>query len=396
LTGRDIRRAIIIGCGIAGPAVGTFLRRLGIDAVVCERRSTEAPDQGLFLGVAPNGMHVLGELGVRDRIAALSVPCAGFEFRNARGQIIGAIDRQHDDVKYGARLQMIRRGDLHRVLTSAARQAGVQVLFDRSLIALDQPDPSTAVAHFMDGGQEQGDMVIGCDGIHSTARLLTLPSAPRPTYSGLLDFGGFARCTVPIPTGVNVMVFGRRAFFGAFRTPAGEVWWFHSSGEKRDVVFPDAPAVRAHLLALHQHDPAWIGDLIDATETVAGPFPLNDILWMPQWDRGRVCLVGDAAHATTPSAGQGASLALEDALVLAQCLRDIASPERAFATFERVRRPRTEAIVRQSRRNGSRKTASGPIGDWIRDRVLPFFLRLGTKEQERQYAYRVAWSDRYA
>jgi 2-polyprenyl-6-methoxyphenol hydroxylase-like FAD-dependent oxidoreductase len=165
LTGRDIRRAIIIGCGIAGPAVGTFLRRLGIDAVVCERRSTEAPDQGLFLGVAPNGMHVLGELGVRDRIAALSVPCAGFEFRNARGQIIGAVDRQHDDVKYGARLQMIRRGDLHRVLTSAARQAGVQVLFDRSLIALDQPDPSTAVAHFMDGGQEQGDMVIGCDGI---------------------------------------------------------------------------------------------------------------------------------------------------------------------------------------------------------------------------------------
>ena len=116
---------------------------------------------------------------------------------------------------------------------------------------------------------------------------------------------------------------------------------------------------------------------------------------MPRWHSGRVCLIGDAAHATTPSAGQGASLAFEDAMVLAQCLRDIDVPEHAFAAFERARRRRVEAIVRQSRRNGSGKAVAGPIREWVRDRVLPFFLRLGTKAQERQYAYRLNWLQRY-
>ena len=116
---------------------------------------------------------------------------------------------------------------------------------------------------------------------------------------------------------------------------------------------------------------------------------------MPRWHSGRLCLIGDAAHATTPSAGQGASLALEDAMVLAQCVRDIDVPEHAFAAFERARRRRVEAIVKQSRRTGSAKAVSGPIGEWIRDRVLPLFLRLGTKAQERHYAYRVNWEQRY-
>jgi 2-polyprenyl-6-methoxyphenol hydroxylase-like FAD-dependent oxidoreductase len=229
MTERHLRRAIIIGCGIAGPAVGMFLRRVGIESVVCERRPTEASDEGLFLGVAPNGMNVLTELGLRDSIEAVSVACNGFEFRNARGDVIGAIDRRRDEANYGARLQMIRRGDLHRVLTSEARRAGVDVQFGRSLVAVDQHDSSTVVAHFMDGGQERGDVVIGCDGIHSTARSLTIPRTPDPTYSGLLDFGGFARCPVPVPTGVNVMVFGGRSLapsrhrwgrYGGFTTAA--------------------------------------------------------------------------------------------------------------------------------------------------------------------------------
>ena len=127
-----------------------------------------------------------------------------------------------------------------------------------------------------------------------------------------------------------------------------------------------------------------------------GPFALNDILSMPRWHSGRVCLIGDAAHATTPSAGQGASLALEDAVVLAQCIRDIDAPQAAFATFERLRRTRVETIVKQSRRTGSTKAVSGPIGEWVRDRILPFFLRLGTAAQERQYAHRIDWAQRYA
>jgi 2-polyprenyl-6-methoxyphenol hydroxylase-like FAD-dependent oxidoreductase len=150
------------------------------------------------------------------------------------------------------------------------------------------------------------------------------------------------------------------------------------------------------VLSLHRDDPSWIRNVIASTERLVGPFPLNDILFMPRWHNGRVCLVGDAAHATTPSAGQGASLALEDAMVLAQCIRDIDAPEQAFAAFETARRKRVETIVKQSRRNGNSKAVSSPVGEWVRDRVLPLFLRLGSKAQERQYAYRLDWGQRYA
>jgi 2-polyprenyl-6-methoxyphenol hydroxylase-like FAD-dependent oxidoreductase len=395
---RNSSRVVIVGGGIAGPALGIFLRRVGFDVVLYERRSSEAVDEGLFLGVAPNGMNVLVDLDMHTAVEKISVPCRGFEFQNACGHVIGTIDRANDEARFGARLQMVRRADLHRVLTDRARAAGVEVHFGHTLTEIDHSDPASVVARFADGASDRGDILIGCDGIRSTVRRLTVPEAPQPAYSGLLDFGGITdNPSLPIPIGVNVMVFGRRAFFGAFKTPNGQVWWFHNSGAKQfEIMRREASALRGHVLSLHQDDPSWIGDVIAATERVVGPFPLNDILFMPRGHAGRVCLIGDAAHATTPSAGQGASLALEDAMVLAQCIRDINVPEEAFAAFERARRSRVETIVKQSRRNGSSKAVSGPMQAWLRDRVLPLFLRLGAKWQERQYAFRIDWQQRYA
>jgi 2-polyprenyl-6-methoxyphenol hydroxylase-like FAD-dependent oxidoreductase len=375
-----------------------FLKRIGIDVIVCERRPESAVDEGLFLGVAPNGMNVLADLGVHERVAAVSASCRGFEFQNARGQVIGTINREHDGSRFGAQLQMVRRGDLHQVLTEAARGRGVEVQHGRPLIGIDQTDAGGIIAKFAEGADEACDALIGCDGLRSRARQLVLPGAPSPAYSGLVDFGGITTAAdLPLPVGVNVMVFGRRAFFGAFKTPSGEVWWFQNSGQKRpELVLRDPEAARRQILDLHANDPAWIRDLVSSTASVMGPFALNDILSMPRWHAGRVCLIGDAAHATTPSAGQGASLALEDAMVLAQCMRDVDDPESAFALFDRVRRTRVETIVKESRRTGHTKAVSGPIGEWVRDRVLPFFLRLGTAAQERHYAHRIDWAQRYA
>ena len=391
-----LKRVVIVGCGIAGPVLGMFLKRIGIEAVICERRAHEALDEGLFLGIAPNGMNVLADLDLHRAVEAISVPCHGFQFQNARGVTIATLDRTEDAQRFGARLQMVLRGELHGVLTNAARAQGIPVRFGRRLVAIDRSDSSRVVAAFGNGETEDADVLIGCDGINSTTRQLTLPGSPPPAYSGLLDFGGISEAAgVPLDIGVNVMVFGRRAFFGAFKTPSGQVWWFHNGGEKHpEAVMREPSALRAHILGLHKDDPPWIRSVIESTHTVVGPFPLNDILSMPRWHADRVCLLGDAAHATTPSAGQGASLALEDAMVLARCLRDIGDPERAFTAFEDARRDRVEKIVRGSRRNGSGKAVSGPVAEWIRDRMLPFFLRLGTKAQEQQYAFRINWAER--
>jgi len=82
---------------------------------------------------------------------------------------------------------------------------------------------------------------------------------------------------------------------------------------------------------------------------------------------------------------------MEDAMVLAQCLRDIEDPVQAFQTFERRRRPRVDAIFQQARRNGSGKAVGGALAEWFRDRLLPIFLRLGASAQSKCYGYRIAW-----
>jgi 2-polyprenyl-6-methoxyphenol hydroxylase-like FAD-dependent oxidoreductase len=416
--GSSVRRVIVAGAGIGGPVLAMWLRRLGMEVVLVEARDAAALAEGAFLGVAPNGMNVLGELGLAEAVAAHGHACTGFRFRNRRGRSIGFIDRSLDRDQFRWPLTMIRRGELHGLLTDEAARIGVDVRYGMRLAAVAQlgvrdsdgavvraPDktpsggdrgrPVGVVARFDDGSAMVADLLVGADGLRSTVRSLVVPDAPAPTFTGLLDYGGFApRAAVPFPPGVNEMVFGRRAFFGAFATPSGETWWFHNgpSAEPDEAGAPRShEEKRARLLDLHRDDPPWIADLIRSTPEILGAWPIHDLEAMPRWCDGRVALLGDAAHAMSPSAGQGASLAMEDAMELAQCLRDIDDPVAALATFERRRRPRVDAIFQQARRASSSKAPAGCIAAWLRDRLLPLFLRLGAAAQERAYGYRIAW-----
>jgi 2-polyprenyl-6-methoxyphenol hydroxylase-like FAD-dependent oxidoreductase len=138
--------------------------------------------------------------------------------------------------------------------------------------------------------------------------------------------------------------------------------------------------------------PDPVPDIIAATRGSIGWYPIDKMLRVRRWHSGRVVLVGDAAHAVAPHAGQGASLALEDTVVLARCLRDISDPVAAFAQYQALRQDRVERIGREARRSGRRKV-SGPVGRLLRNLLLPLFLRLGETAAREAYAHRIDWDE---
>jgi 2-polyprenyl-6-methoxyphenol hydroxylase-like FAD-dependent oxidoreductase len=194
------------------------------------------------------------------------------------------------------------------------------------------------------------------------------------------------------------MVFGRRAFFGHVPAPDGSVWWFANVPERPEPSRAALRAIgtdtwRAGLLDLFAGDAGPAQALIRATPKLLAPTPVHAVARLPRWHAGRMVIAGDAAHAPTPSSGQGASLAIEDAVVLALALRDLGDPAAAFASYEAERRPRVERIVAWAARMNSSK-AAGPVGRRVRDALMPAMLRAaaGSKAQRSIHEHHLEWT----
>jgi FAD-dependent urate hydroxylase len=390
------RTALIIGAGIAGPATAMALQKAGIHAVVHEAHPTGADGIGVFLTVGSNGVDALRVLGVDEAVLAAGFPTPAITLRSGNGKRLGESRTGHT-LPDGTTSQTIKRADLYRILHAEALARGIRIEHGKRLVdAQDTGDGVRAV--FADGSEAVGDLLIGCDGVHSAVRRIIDPAAPAPTYAGLLTTGGYARgVLVEAEPGGYEMIFGRRAFFGYARAPGGEVWWF------ANVPRPDEPAVgevkaapdgdwRRLLLDLYRDDAGPAGALIEATAEIMPMSPIHSLPHLPAWHQGRMIVTGDAAHAPSPTSGQGASLSIEDAVVLAKCLRDLPSPRAAFARYEAARRPRVERIIKWAARINSSK-AAGPVTATIRDALLPVILRLtaDAKAQRRIYDHHIDW-----
>jgi len=390
----DNRKAIIVGCGIAGPAVAIFLKRAGFEPRIYEAQPGHDDYAGLFLNVARNGMRILRELGVDGRIREEGIELRAMTFRNGSGKWLGRIE----DLSGEPQGFTVKRGVLHKVLREAALQEGIPIEFGKRLKDLKIAG-GRVTAVFEDGTNAEGDLLVGCDGIHSRTRRLLLSDAVEPDYTGLISFGGFARGVDLPPEPAQHMVFGRKAFFGYLVKQDGEIYWFGN------LDYPGRPT-RKELQTIPQEQ--WrrlIGDLyrgeiypvpdiVRETESEIGVYPIYDLASVPSWYKGPAVLIGDAIHATSPNAGQGASLALEDAMMLAKCIRDNRSLEAAFRQFDRLRRERVEKVVRYSRSIGQRKHATNPVQVFFRDLMLPFFLKQASRRSNAWlYDYRVDWKD---
>jgi 2-polyprenyl-6-methoxyphenol hydroxylase-like FAD-dependent oxidoreductase len=185
-------------------------------------------------------------------------------------------------------------------------------------------------------------------------------------------------------------VVGPRLQFGYTQMSGRWGWWCHlpqdpELGRGALQALPDAD-IRQRLEQAFGGWSAPVDDFIANTDHVIRT-AIYDVPSLPAWHRGRVVLMGDAAHAMSPAGGQGASMALEDALVLSELLAEPgASLAGAFADFERLRRPRVEPIVAEARQNDERSLKeTGPFGCWMRDRMFPLFAPLVGRALTRRY-----------
>src|SRR5918998_4461684 len=398
------KKALIIGGGIAGPVTAMALQRAGIESVVYEAYDTSAGlDAGAFLTVAVNGLDALRSLDAHEPVLAAGFPTRSIEFFSGTGKRLGEVPIG-GTLADGTVTHTIKRADLYRVLHAEAIRRGIRIEHGKRLIDAETT-PDGVVARFEDSTHAEGDLLIGADGIHSRTRRIIDPAAPGPRYTGLGNIGGFTRdASVDTKPGIYAMVWGKRAFFGYTVSPSGEIWWFANPPSARELTRAELAATtteqwRRRLIDLFADDATPAVEIIDAT---TGELPATnqyDMPSVPTWHRGPMVIVGDAAHATSPSSGQGASMAIEDAVVLAKCLRDLPDIRRAFAAYEGLRRERVERVVAQGARFSSGK-AAGPIARVLPDLMMPVILKRVTGSSERSlawvYDYNIDWDEKVA
>lgn len=388
--------ALIIGSGVAGPATAMALQKVGIESVVYEAHPTPTIGIGEFLTLATNGVNALRTLDADAPTIAAGFPTTEMTLWSGTGKRLGAavVSMTLPD---GATGYTLKRSDLYQALTDQAVARGIRIEHGKRLVAATSIEGGVR-ARFADGSEALGNILIGCDGIHSTVRRLIDPKAPAPKYAGLVNLGGFVR-GVPVGAtpGTYHMIFGKRAFFGYAVAPDGEVWWFANLPQPTEpargsLADTSSDEWRQRLITVFADDAGPAVQLIQATphDLVASAF--HTLPHLPHWHTDRMIVIGDAAHAPSPSSGQGASLSIEDAVFLATRLRDDLDAARAFAAFEQARRPRVERIIRAAARVNNSKAATG-VGRVMRDVMLPFVLKLiaDGKQQQQLYGYRIAW-----
>ncbi|GMU82299.1 MAG: salicylate hydroxylase [Planctomycetota bacterium] len=366
--------ALIIGGGIAGLCASIALRRAGIESTLFER-SPRFTEVGAGISLWANALRALDHIGVGDSIRARGKPSAAGEVRREDGRVLLRVEyaRFERDLDLPPTLWMLHRAELIEALAQHVPPATVRLgkrlvsveQQHRAFSSNDHPGPVTAM--FDDGSRATGDILIGADGIRSAVRAAVFGDSP-PRYAGYTCWRGVA--TIPPelhPTDVLVEIWGRGQRFGITPLPGGRVYWFAVADAPAGDSSPDEHSEVSRLFR------SWAPPVPQIiAQTPADAVIRNDIIdRVPArpWCREAVVLIGDAAHATTPNLGQGGCMAIEDAPILARCLKANGSTSAALEAFERLRFERTAAVTHGSWRMG--RLAQGSSGfmrfarDWL-------------------------------
>ena len=358
-------KALIIGGGIGGVSTAIALQRVGIDAIVFEQAEA-LREVGSGLTVWANAVKALRKLGVEDAVLSTGSILERFEARDWRGEVLGETPFGELGRKLGAPNVIIHRAELLRGLTKLVDEHSVHC--HARCVGFEQNSRSVT-ACFADGRKAEGDLLIGADGLHSVIRT-KLFGESKPRYAGYTCWRGLAQFVhEEFPTGYSFETWGPGRRFSIHHCGLGRVFWYATKNLPEGMPAAEA-GHQAEVLKWFQEWHAPIPVVIKATESSA--ILRNDIVDrkpVKRWGQNRVTLLGDAAHPTTPNLGQGACQAMEDAVVLASCLRMASDVPAALRSYENMRMARTANITNQSWLIGKICQWENPLACWLRNKL---------------------------
>lgn len=355
---RSIRNALVVGGGIGGMSAAITLRKLGVPVDLVDL-DPQWRVYGAGITITGATLRAFHALGVLDAVVQGAYAGDGIQVCDMGGQRIARVPTPlvADTELPGS--GGIMRPLLHKILSEKTLALGTKVRLGTTVDALTDLPQGVGVV-FSDGRTAEYDVVIGADGVFSKVRTLLFPDAPRPQYTGQCVW----RLVVPRPPEIE-----RRHFFlggphkvGLTPVSAEEMYMFLLETTPRRPVLPDEalPGELAKLMAGY-------GGPLRAIRESLGPHsrivlrPLEGFLLPRPWHRGRVLLIGDAAHPTTPQLASGAGMAVEDALVLGAELAKADTVSVAFAGFMARRYERCRLVVENSLEIGRREQRRAPI-----------------------------------
>jgi 2-polyprenyl-6-methoxyphenol hydroxylase-like FAD-dependent oxidoreductase len=363
-------KVLVAGGGVAGSACAVALARIGAEVSVIEAHNDPGGQVGSFLSLAANGLRALDVLGCLPQIQSAGFAVPRQRMWSSHGKLLGDVPRAR---RSGDPLNSVTlmRGDLVAALRSEAARSGARIVTGQRLTA----------DHLRTAREDGTDLIVGADGIWSATRRALDPAAPEPAYAGLYSVSGVSEGMGLEPGSWN-MIYGRRGAFIYLPAPDGSTWW------SAQVSSPEPPGSRAaglsELAGLFRTEERAAA-IIRAASTVHG-LTLHHVLGpVPRWHGDRMVLIGDAAHPV--GSGQGASMAIEDAVVLAQQLRQNGTVPAALGAYDRLRRQRVAKMVKTASANHDAKTA-GPIAGRLRNVFMPvFFGRFYERATAWLYSY---------
>ncbi|WP_422360852.1 FAD-dependent monooxygenase [Reichenbachiella sp.] len=356
----------IVGGGISGLTTALAFEKLGIDYQVYEA-APALNEVGAGIWMASNAMQVFGWLGIAEEVQKKGMCLEHVEVVDQNFKTISTTNQQAIVDALGYSIVSIHRAKLQQTLFE--NLPAEKIHLGMAVSSVSQDDEKITVS-FRDGSDVFCDGLIAADGINSVVRNQLFPNS-KLRYSGQTCWRGVAQ--LKLPNGLStscVEIWGNQVRFGISAIAENEVYWFAVAqapfGEQED-----RQRVKKKLREMYAAFSEPVQSILEATpKDKIIRSDISDLKPLARWSKGRVLLIGDAGHATTPNMGQGGAQGVEDAYYLAKVLEKQPSLNLAFDRFEKNRRPKVNEIVRGSRSIG--KLAHIKYGRGLRN----FLMRL--------------------